>query len=71
LSSFRISLGSLFQSDGTAAVKALSPSVFFVFVDGEELQRFKMVQIKILNPELKLSFLPWFTQFKHAICTGK
>ena len=29
-----IALGNLFQSDGAAAVKALSPSVFFVFVDG-------------------------------------
>ena len=34
LSSSRISLGNLFQGDGAAAVKALSPSVFSVFVDG-------------------------------------
>ena len=34
LSSSLIALGSLFHSDGAAAVKALSPSVFFVFVDG-------------------------------------
>ena len=34
LSSFLTALGSLFHSDGAAAVKALSPSVFFVFVDG-------------------------------------
>ena len=34
LSSSLIALGSLFHSDGAAAVKALSPSVFFVSVDG-------------------------------------
>ena len=35
LSSSLVALGSLFQSDGAAAAEALSPSVFFVFVDGD------------------------------------
>jgi len=34
LSSYVIERGNLFQSDGAAAVNALSPGVFFVFVDG-------------------------------------
>jgi len=34
LSSSVIAHGNLFQSDGAAAVNAMSPSVFFVFVDG-------------------------------------